>query len=171
MTHALSKLMYWREIFFWVKKRKNSRNLEDSSWCDFHTWNAFSWKELNFNEFIRIQHFKWTTVIHCKHVHLSSITGKIFFQNIGVVWLHCVTVTRSQQMALRPKVLCWQVVALEFEFLYLGIKKSLTLMFWFEKIKGWFWNVRKFETYPSDTWKSTIYLTEFFRTLFWIVKR
>ena len=63
-------------IFLGEETEEFLKSFEDSLWCDFHTWNAFSWKELIFNELIRIHHLKWTPVIHCEDVQsFSKIKG------------------------------------------------------------------------------------------------
>ena len=57
IAHALLKMKYWREIFFKVKKRKNSWNLHDAIFTlEMH----FHEKEFIFQDFIRMEHLKWT---------------------------------------------------------------------------------------------------------------
>ena len=120
--------MFWRNwcidvkyLFGW----RNGRILEKFwrfLWCDFHTWNAFSWKELILNEFIRIHRLKWTSLIHREHEQTFS---EVNCANL---------LSLSDLLGIN--------LIKEFVFVCLETKKSCF------DLKSWFWNVRKFETDP-----------------------
>ena len=90
----------------------------------------------------------------------------IFLKNIGGAGSHCLTVTRSQQITLLSKEPCstniWIFLILKFS----KFTRFDVLMTKNEKIDfGTSGSSRLILLKLETSWKSTIYLTEFFRTI------